>query len=523
MAIARVKGREFDIPEGLTDRDETAAYLMAQYGFSPQDLGAENESQFARLGPAARFTQAGLVSLGERLSHLVPGTNIGDAGIDQLRRQDPIGTAFGDAAPIAAAPILGPGIAGAAAGAAGIAGGIEAFQPGSTPLSTTVQAVLAAGGEFGGAAGGQISGRVVNAVTEGARGLANAVRRTRLGRQALNVMESGIQQTMGRLTGNRQLQQAEASLARNPVTAGPFVAMDEANEAVARTELLDYVGNPGADTLQEGLADAHLTAIHNMDNAIDPAMEIVVPRPLVNRLRRLEDAAPAEFEVPGGTGQRPIVLDPDAPIVDEVVVTGADLRSVISDLRKGAVSPTGAVVRRNAREALADIDEVLAESGADLELWRTGSRQYRRWIQATNGRAVSRLDPERINPTTVLNNLKKGNKAAVQSRGNISSGSESTDRLIQVMEDFQQVGQIAPDSGTATGVAIPLVAADIVTTGGQGTAGAFLGSRASQTEAGTRALAGIINPAPVAGRVGGGLGGVLGGAVAGQVTDQEIE
>lgn len=527
MANATVKGRAFEVPDDIiADREATTAYLMQRYGFSPQDLGGAPEDQFANLGPASAFTQAALVSAGERLSHVFGG-NIGDAGIEQLRQDRPIATGFGDVSPLFAAAAAPIGIP-AAGTAALIAGGQEAFQPGASPLSTTIAGTLGAAGEFGGQAIGAITGRVVNAVNQGVRGLANAVKRSATGQKAINLLDSGIQATMGKITGNRQLQQAEASLARNPVTSGPFVKMDEANEAVARQALLDYVGSPGgSQTLQEGLADAQLLAVHNMDTAIPADAEFLVPATLVKRLRKLEKAAPAEFEAPvsGGSqfreklGKQQTVKIAEAPPAP-VTVTGSELRAVISDLRKGAVSPTGAVVRRNSRQALGEFDEVIAQSDADLALWREGSQQYKRWIQATNGRAVSKLDPEKINPTTVLNNLKKGNKAAVQSRGNLSSGNKDTDKLIQTMEDFQQVGQIAPDSGTATGLSIPIIGADIVHTGGVGTLGTVIGSRASQSEAAARAAAALFRPAPAARATGGAIGAAALSAGGARLTEE---
>lgn len=70
------------------------------------------------------------------------------------------------------------------------------------------------------------------------------------------------------------------------------------------------------------------------------------------------------------------------------------------------------------------------------------------------------------------------------------------------MTDWQQVGSLVPDSGTPTGLAIPLLVGDIATTGGVGTIGSFAGSELSQTAAGAGLLEGLLTAAPGAARAG---------------------
>jgi len=472
-------------------------------------IGLPNEPGSASAAQAIAF--------GRRLAQIGVGEDAGTAGQEQLRGEQPIATGFGENIGMFAA---GPTIPGAAL----VGGGLEAMaqrdrfadDPAGAAIATGLEGARQAAFTAGGRIVGELSGRVVNAIAEAGRNTAVAVRS---GVDSLT-LPSGIRSTLGKITGNRQIQQAEVSLARNPVTARPFIAADKANEALIRGKVLAWLGQPQSVSLERGMTNTVNQAIQKMDDALPNNVKATIPKSVESSFRRLNKVATEAFELPvspatpdvtKGIPGREFTLPGKAAVTKTVprqplTVTGSDLRTIISDLRRGVTS-SSSTVRNLSRQSLNQLDEVLRNTdGIDQPLWREGSQQYGRWERLSRPGVISRIDAEKVNPTALFRVVEKGNKVAARSRGNVSSGDELTDDLLNTARDFERVGAIAPDSGTPTGLAVPLIVGDVAATGGIGTVTAFAAAEASQSPVGLGLAQGLSEAAPLAARAGGAAG-----------------
>jgi len=470
VAHVDVNGIRVNLPDNVArlSRAGIADYLVSQAGFAPEELGetvpaggtfpprTDDRLQLGASGdPTAGVgvSEAQAVGFGRFLTERGIGQDVGDAGIAELRGERPIATAVGESIPFvpAGASILG---------AAGIGAGAEALR-GGTPASIATQGALQGGATLGGRIAGDVVGRVGRGMAQGVRNqIQAAVDRVDTAR-----LPTGIRTTVGKLTDSRAMQQVEASLARNPVTSRRFLAIDRQNEAVMRDRALEWLGVADAPSLEIGVARALNESLGKMAAGIPDNATILISKDLDDAFRLLNRVQGEAFDLP--VGRR--------------ATSGAAIRAVISDLQAGVRSGT-ATVRRRSRNTLDALNEAIGASGeVNQPLFREGSRQYGRFERITRRNVISRTDPEKINPTPLLNSIEKGNKVAVRTKGNVASGDEATDALIRTARDFERVGSLTPDSGTPTGLAVPIIAADIVQTGGLGTLGAFAGAEVAES------------------------------------------
>lgn len=406
MATSQItldSGRQVTVhtPDGL-DKEQTRAFLLKEgilpstaglSPFLPSEEGSASAAQAIALGrslaPIADKVLSGMASLFGGFG-FEPGVDVGGAGRPQLERDQPGATMVGEAIPFLAG---GAGFRGASA----FAGGFEALQPGATPGSVGRAMAIAGLGQQAGKFVGQGLGRLAAGGGRLAQRGVQGFRQTRPPTE----LPSGIQTTVGKLRGSKAIEQAEASAARNPFTSRPFNRIDRNNQAVGREKVLKWLDQADAPNLEEGVARAHADAIEAMDDAIPRDLEIKIPESVSRFFKKLQRTSErGAFDFP-----------------DNATVTGDDLRVIISDLRAGATS-SRAATRRNSRKALELLDqEVLQKTeGINQELWREGSTGYGKWVKLTNGRAISKVDPEIINPTTVLKNLERVTRPRLEPR-----------------------------------------------------------------------------------------------------------
>lgn len=491
MAVFKIAGQQYRFDEGISLPG--AVDILVQDGtLTPEQAAAEvgeavsvpetGGLNFALPGQEGSASAAQAIGLGRRLAQIGIGEDVGTAGQAALQERQPIASGFGAGIPMFAA---GPSIPGAAL----LGGGLEAMaqqdrfadDPVGATIATGLEATRQAAATAGGRVVGELTGRVINGIAAAGR---NTVAAVRGGVDSLE-LPSGIRSTLGKITGNRQIQQAEASLARNPVTARPFVAADKANEALVRTKTLAYLDQPPGGSLERGMTNAVNEAVQKMDDGIPNDVVAEIPEQLAGTFKRLNNVTGEAFDLPSG-GK----------------VSGSQLRDVISDLRGGVRSST-ATVRRRSRAALNALDDVLRNTeGVDQQLWRDGSRQYGRWERLSRPGVISRVDPEKVNPTALFRVIEKGNKVAARTRGNVSSGDPVTDDLLATARDFERVGSLTPDSGTPTGLSVPLIVGDVAATGGIGTVSAFAAAEASQSPIGLGLAEGLSTAAPQAAQTG---------------------
>ncbi len=348
-------------------------------------------------------------------------------------------------------------------------GGSIAFGAGLGALSDAGPVAGAIGGGASSGIGyglGQVAGRVANAIKGAARSI---------GRQAR--LSSGIRLTTGQAAGSQALQGVEASLARNPLTAGPFNTLDEANQGVMRRALARFLEVPDDLPIERALTVAYRRSTQAINNAVPDAAVIPVPEEFARKVSVLQQTGEG-FDLPEGVK----------------AVTGGQFKDLRSELMAGLKS-TKALVRRRSREAIDILDAAAEASGAvDREMYAAGRQQYRAWKTAIAGAGISK-DLSRVNPDTMLNNLKRsyGEGALFGSR---STGLAQVDDFVSTMRDAARARSPVPNSGTPTGLSVPLVLGDVAATGGLGTLSAMAGSRLSQTGAGLGAATGLMeNPA----------------------------
>jgi len=491
MPVYEIGGQNYRFDEGIS-LPGAVDILVSDGTLTPEQGAAEVGEPVvkAETGGLSPFlpdennsvSAAQAIGFGRRLSQIGFGQDQGNVG--HVYEDQPIATGFGENIGLFAA---GPTISGAAL----VGGGLEAMaqrerfkdDPVGAAISTGLEGARQAAFTAGGRVTGELTGRVVNSITNAARNGFSSLSR---GVDNLT-LPSGIKSTLGKITGNKQIQQAEASLARNPITSRKFVLADQQNAKLMKGKVLAWLGKPPNAKLEAAMANTVTEAIAKMDEGIPNSTKVVIPGKLKGLFSKLNKVTSEAFDLPTGPG----------------TVTGQDLRSVVSDLRAGTRSGT-ATVRQKSRQALNELDNVLQNTaGIDQEAWREGSQMYGRWERLSRPGVISRIDPEKVNPTSLFRVLEKGNKVATRTRGAVSSGDDLTDDLLRTAKDLEQVGSLTPDSGTPTGLAIPIVAADIVATGGIGTAAAFGAAEVVESPVGLGIAEGLSTSAGLSNRAGG--------------------
>ena len=357
-----------------------------------------------------------------------------------------------------------------------------AFSAGMGALSADdprTGALYGAGGAFAGQQLGSMAGRMRRASSQAIR---------RLG--ANDELPSGIRRTTGQTVGSESLQQAESSMARNPITSRPFTQIAQYNRRVLEAKAIAALG-VSADSLQEAMGKARKISVRRMERAVPAGARIEIPEDVLSRFKRLNRLTDELFDFP-----------------ESNVISGAEFRSVRSDVGDLLTSSKSGV-RKQGRAILEALDDAAMQNEAVIpELYAKGRAQYRVVKALERGQAIGK---DGINAPTLRNNLRKSYGQGTDVRlGNQSTGIPEIDDLQNTLEDYIQAGIVGADSGTPTGLSIPLLAGDFATTGGVGTLSMFGASQLSQTGAGRGFAQGLMQAAPEAGRAGAAVGRGLG-------------
>ena len=279
-------------------------------------------------------------------------------------------------------------------------------------------------------------------------------------------------------------------MARNPITSRPFSKIAEYNRNILEQRAIAALG-VSADNISDAVGKARTMAVRRMERAVPASARIELPDEALQKFRRLNRMTDELYDFPE-TG----------------VVSGKEFRKLRSDVGS-LLTSTKSTVRENGRQILEAIDDAASQNPDVVqELYAAGRAQYRVVKALERGQALGKNG---INAPTLRNNLRKAYGDRTDPRlGNQSTGYQAVDELQQTVEDYIQSGIVGADSGTPTGLSIPLLAGDFATTGGVGTLSMFGASQLSQGGMGRGFASGILQAAPEAARTGAVLGRTAG-------------
>lgn len=269
-----------------------------------------------------------------------------------------------------------------------------------------------------------------------------------------NLARAGFPQgrlTPGQATGNKLLQRLEAKLESQPMTAGPFDRIKDANAREVNRAAARAIGET-ADNLNPEVLDRAVTRLGSVfDDVRDTTVRQIEPSDYVARMSSLQD----EFEAIG-----PQLMN--HPLVERLVkhaqagqASGRDLGNLTSKLtREINRQMTSAQGDRELGRALVGVkeyvDDLVAQglSGDRLNAYEAARNQYRNLMLLT-----SRVGT--INPSTGnVNGAALANLLQQKDRAGFLFGRNNTD-MYGAARFAQAFKPIVGDSGTATRMPLP--------------------------------------------------------------------
>lgn len=257
--------------------------------------------------------------------------------------------------------------------------------------------------------------------------------------------------TPGQATGNKLLQRLEAKLESQPMTAGPFDRIKDANAREINRAAARAIGET-ADNLNSDVLDRAVTRLGGIFNDVrDTNIRRIEPADYVARLGAIQD----EFEAIG-----PQLMN--HPLVERLVrhaqngeATGQDLGNLTSKLtREINRQMTSAQGDRELGRALVGVkdyvDDLIAQglSGDRLRAYEAARNQYRNLMLLT-----SRVGT--INPSTGnVNGAALANLLQQKDRAGFLFGRNQSD-MYNAAHFAQAFKPIVGDSGTATRMPLP--------------------------------------------------------------------
>lgn len=257
--------------------------------------------------------------------------------------------------------------------------------------------------------------------------------------------------TPGQATGNKLLQRLEAKLESQPMTAGPFDRIKDANAREINKAAARAIGET-ADNLNPEVLDRAVTRLGGVfDDVRDANIRRIEPSDYVARLSAIQD----EFEAIG-----PQLMN--HPLVERLVrhaqkgeASGKDLGNLTSKLtREINRQMTSAQGDRELGRALVGIkeyvDDLVAQglSGERLRAYDAARDQYRNLMLLT-----SRVGT--INPSTGnVNGGALANLLQQKDRAGFLFGRNGTD-MYAAARFAQAFKPLVGDSGTATRMPLP--------------------------------------------------------------------
>lgn len=257
--------------------------------------------------------------------------------------------------------------------------------------------------------------------------------------------------TPGQATGNKLLQRLEAKLESQPMTAGPFDRIKDANAREINRAAARAIGER-ADNLNAEVLDRAVTRLGGVfDDVRDATIRRIEPADYVDRMRAIQD----EFEAIG-----PQLTS--HPLVERLVrhaqtgeATGRDLGNLTSKLtREVNRQMTSAQGDRELGRALVQVkeyvDDLVAQglSGERLSAYNAARDQYRNMMLLTS--RVGTINPStgNVNAGALANLLQQKDRAG------FLFGRNNSD-MYNAARFGQAFKPIVGDSGTATRMPLP--------------------------------------------------------------------
>lgn len=257
--------------------------------------------------------------------------------------------------------------------------------------------------------------------------------------------------TPGQATGNKLLQRLEAKLESQPMTAGPFDRIKDANAREINRAAARAIGER-ADNLNAEVLDRAVNRLGGVfDDVRDATVRRIDPADYVDRMRAIQD----EFEAIG-----PQLTS--HPLVERLVrhaqtgeATGRDLGNLTSKLtREVNRQMTSAQGDRELGRALVQVkeyvDDLVAQglSGERLSTYNAARDQYRNMMLLTS--RVGTINPStgNVNAGALANLLQQKDRAG------FLFGRNNSD-MYNAARFGQAFKPIVGDSGTATRMPLP--------------------------------------------------------------------
>jgi len=261
----------------------------------------------------------------------------------------------------------------------------------------------------------------------------------------------GLRRTPGQVTGNQSLQQAEAAMASNPWSSGPFNAMAEANRRATGTAAARAIGEGGDVVDSTVLQNASDRLGQVFDSVRDPN-RILVTNPTATQ--SVLDQIDQDYLGTFAGNTQSIRDNPLVQRLQDMTGSGSinmeQLGAIRSNLGRAAGNQmTSAAGDRQLGQALFDVqghvDDLIQSnlSGAEAQTYGDALRQYRALRQLTN--RVGNINPSTgdVNPVSLANYLQQTDRPGFLMGGNQSD-------LYTAARFGQAYKPVVGNSGTAT-------------------------------------------------------------------------
>lgn len=261
----------------------------------------------------------------------------------------------------------------------------------------------------------------------------------------------GMRVTPGQATGNKLLQRLEAKLESQPMTAGPFDRIKDANARTVNQAAARAIGETG-DNLNSGVLDSAVQRMGRVfEDVRDETPRVIDPDDFLARVSAVGD----EFEAIGPQLTNHPLAQRLLKHAENGSATGKDLGALSSKLTREAhkqmTSPNGDRELGAALYQLKDYtDDLIAQglSGDRLAAYNAVRGQYRNLMLMT-----SRVGA--INPSTGnVNGSIMANVLQQKDRAGFLFGRNDSD-LYAASKFAQAFRPIVGDSGTATRMPLP--------------------------------------------------------------------
>jgi hypothetical protein len=257
--------------------------------------------------------------------------------------------------------------------------------------------------------------------------------------------------TPGQATGNKLLQRLEAKLESQPMTAGPFDRIKDANAREVNRAAAHSIGET-ADNLSSAVLDRAVTRIGGVfDDAADDVQRTVDPQRFLQAFTQIQDDVRGLVK---GFGSHELVED-TIRLATQGQATGAQLQSLTSKLGKAAyknmTTQSGDRDLGLALYRLKDhVDDLLQQGMTPERAQRFAEArgQYRNLMLLTSRTGAINPSTGNVNGSILANALQQKDKAGFLFGRNQSE-------MYNAAHFAQAFRPLVGDSGTATRMPLP--------------------------------------------------------------------